>query len=51
MSTPREFHDGRGDGLVALESLDLDKVTSFAGLTARCPAPLSPAGAWARPST
>ena len=32
MSTPREFHDGRGDGLVALESLDLDKVTSFASL-------------------
>ncbi|HET7747585.1 MAG TPA: deoxyhypusine synthase family protein [Vicinamibacteria bacterium] len=28
----REFHDGRADGLVALESLDLDRVTSFAGL-------------------
>jgi deoxyhypusine synthase len=28
----REFHDGRRDGLVALESLDLDKVDSFAGL-------------------
>jgi deoxyhypusine synthase len=28
----REFHDGRHDGLVALESLDLDQVTSFAGL-------------------
>ncbi|MCM2255407.1 MAG: deoxyhypusine synthase family protein [Vicinamibacteria bacterium] len=28
----RDFHDGRHDGLVALESLDLDKVTSFAGL-------------------
>jgi deoxyhypusine synthase len=28
----REFHDGRGDGLVPLESLDLDKVNSFAGL-------------------
>jgi deoxyhypusine synthase len=32
MHNPREFHDGRHDGLVALESLDLDKVTSFAGL-------------------
>ena len=32
MSHSREFHDGRGDGLVALESLDLDQVTSFAGL-------------------
>jgi deoxyhypusine synthase len=32
MSKPREFHDGRSDGLVPLESLDLDKVTSFAGL-------------------
>ena len=31
MST-REFHDGRSDGLVPLESLDLDKITSFAGL-------------------
>jgi deoxyhypusine synthase len=28
----REFHDGRSDGLAALESLDLDKVTSFADL-------------------
>ncbi len=28
----REFHDGRSDGLKALESLDLDKVTSFADL-------------------
>jgi deoxyhypusine synthase len=28
----RDFHDGRGDGLVALESLDLDQVHSFAGL-------------------
>jgi deoxyhypusine synthase len=28
----REFHDGREDGLVALESLDLDEVTSFADL-------------------
>ncbi len=28
----REFHDGRSDGLVPLESLDLDEVTSFAGL-------------------
>jgi deoxyhypusine synthase len=28
----REFHDGRHDGLQALESLDLDKVTSFASL-------------------
>jgi deoxyhypusine synthase len=32
MSPNREFHDGRADGLVALESLDLDKVTSFASL-------------------
>jgi deoxyhypusine synthase len=32
MSPKREFHDGRADGLVALESLDLDKVTSFASL-------------------
>jgi deoxyhypusine synthase len=28
----REFHDGRTDGLVPLESLDLEAVTSFAGL-------------------
>jgi deoxyhypusine synthase len=32
MSDAREFHDGQTDGLVALESLDLDKVKSFAGL-------------------
>jgi deoxyhypusine synthase len=32
MHHPRQFHDGRQDGLVALESLDLDKVTSFADL-------------------
>src|SRR5688500_5828610 len=32
MHNPRELHDGRHDGLVALESLDLDKVTSCAGL-------------------
>jgi deoxyhypusine synthase len=32
MNLTREFHDGRSDGLVALESLDLDKVRSFAGL-------------------
>jgi deoxyhypusine synthase len=32
MSEAREFHDGRADGLVALESLDLDRVKSFAGL-------------------
>jgi deoxyhypusine synthase len=32
MSDAREFHDGRADGLVALESLDLDKVKSFSGL-------------------
>jgi len=32
MSHPRRLHDGREDGLVALESLDLDAVTSFAGL-------------------
>jgi deoxyhypusine synthase len=28
----REFHDGRSDGLIPLESLDLDKVTSFSDL-------------------
>jgi deoxyhypusine synthase len=32
MNDAREFHDGQKDGLVALESLDLDKVKSFAGL-------------------
>src|ERR1041385_4847123 len=32
MHHPRQFHDGRSDGLIALESLDLDKVTSFADL-------------------
>jgi deoxyhypusine synthase len=32
MSHSRRFHDGREDGLVPLESLDLDKVASFAGL-------------------
>jgi len=32
MRKAREFHDGRSDGLTPLESLDLDKVTSFAGL-------------------
>jgi deoxyhypusine synthase len=32
MTDAREFHDGRQDGLVALESLDLDEVTSFASL-------------------
>jgi deoxyhypusine synthase len=32
MNDAREFHDGQQDGLVALESLDLDKVKSFAGL-------------------
>jgi deoxyhypusine synthase len=32
MSDAREFHDGREDGLVPLESLDLDQVKSFAGL-------------------
>ena len=32
MSNARELHDGRSDGLVPLESLDLDAVTSFAGL-------------------
>jgi deoxyhypusine synthase len=32
MTDAREFHDGREDGLVPLESLDLDGVTSFAGL-------------------
>ena len=32
MNKHREFHDGRQDGLVPLESLDLDEVTSFASL-------------------
>jgi len=32
MTDARALHDGRQDGLVALESLDLDKVKSFAGL-------------------
>jgi deoxyhypusine synthase len=32
MHHPRQFHDGRQDGLIALESLDLDKVHSFADL-------------------
>ena len=32
MSDAREFHDGRHDGLIALESLDLDKATSFSAL-------------------
>jgi len=32
MSDAREFHDGRHDGLIALESLDLDKVSSFSDL-------------------
>jgi len=32
MAHEREFHDGRHDGLTPLESLDLDRVTSFAGL-------------------
>ena len=32
MNKTREFHDGRQDGLVPLESLDLDEVTSFASL-------------------
>jgi deoxyhypusine synthase len=32
MTQARDFHDGRSDGLVALESLDLDKVASFADL-------------------
>jgi deoxyhypusine synthase len=30
--TARELHDGRHDGLIALESLDLDSVTSFSSL-------------------
>ena len=30
--TSRKFHDGRRDGLVALESLDLDRVSSFPDL-------------------
>ncbi len=29
---PRQFHDGRDDGLTPLESLDLDEVTSFSDL-------------------
>ena len=32
MTDGREFHDGRQDGLVALESLDLDQVKSFSSL-------------------
>jgi deoxyhypusine synthase len=32
MTTARRFHDGRKDGLLALESLDLDRVRSFADL-------------------
>lgn len=32
MRKTREFHDGRSDGLVPLESLDLDRVESFSGL-------------------
>jgi deoxyhypusine synthase len=32
MTPPRRFHDGRKDGLLALESLDLDRVHSFADL-------------------
>src|SRR5215510_11358776 len=32
MTKARTFHDGRSDGLVPLESLDLDKVSSFADL-------------------
>jgi len=32
MTGARAFHDGREDGLVALESLDLDRVTSFSSL-------------------
>jgi deoxyhypusine synthase len=32
MTDSRRFHDGRHDGLVALESLDLDRVSSFADL-------------------
>jgi len=32
MSQSRRFHDGREDGLVPLEALDLDSTSSFAGL-------------------
>jgi deoxyhypusine synthase len=32
MGKARQLHDGRADGLVPLESLDLDAVESFAGL-------------------
>ena len=32
MKKSREFHDGRDDGLVALESLDPDAIDSFADL-------------------
>ncbi|HVR71785.1 MAG TPA: deoxyhypusine synthase family protein [Vicinamibacteria bacterium] len=32
MHKDRELHDGRTDGLVPLESLDLDRVTTFASL-------------------
>src|SRR5262249_3401172 len=31
-TAPRDFHDGRRDGLVPLESLDLSEVRSFSGL-------------------
>ena len=30
--TTRDLHDGRGDGLLPLESLDLGRVGSFRGL-------------------
>jgi deoxyhypusine synthase len=32
MTKTREFHDGQQDGLLPLESLDLEKITSFSGL-------------------
>jgi len=32
MTAPRDFHDGRSDGPIPLESLDLARVTSFASL-------------------
>ncbi len=32
MAKTRELHDGQQDGLLPLESLDLDKVSSFSGL-------------------
>ena len=52
MTAHREFHDGRSDGLIPLESLDLDKVTLLRRPPARhVDARPSAAARWARPST